>query len=70
MHSEKNTQSQADLDSKQAELEEIIAETQAEEDELLKQSAKMAKGIDERLLKTYTRIRNAAQNGLSCSSNR
>ena len=25
----------------------------------------MAKGIDERLLKTYTRIRNAAQNGLA-----
>jgi len=62
---EKQAQRQADLDSKQAELEEIIAETQAEEDELMKQSAKMAKGIDERLLKTYTRIRGAAKNGLA-----
>jgi len=46
-------------------LDEIIAETQAEEEVLLKQSDKMAKTIDERLLRTYTRIRSAAKNGLA-----
>mgnify|MGYP001160909082 FL=1 len=62
---EKNTLRQADLDSKESELQEIIEETQAEEDELLKQSEKLAKGIDERLLRTYSRIRGAAKNGLA-----
>jgi predicted nucleic acid-binding Zn-ribbon protein len=61
----KNSQRQADLDSKQSELEEIIAETQAEEEVLLKQSEKMAKTIDDRLLRTYSRIRGAAKNGLA-----
>ena len=49
---DKNSQRQADLDSKESELQEIIAETQAEEDELMKQSEKMAKSIDDRLLRT------------------
>jgi len=62
---EKHTLRQADLTSKESELQEIIAETQAEEDELLKQSEKMAKSIDDRLLHTYTRIRSAAKNGLA-----
>ncbi|PCJ81026.1 MAG: hypothetical protein COA49_06910 [Bacteroidetes bacterium] len=61
----KNEQRTADLASKQSELEEIIAETQAEEEVLLKQSEKMAKTIDDRLLRTYTRIRGAAKNGLA-----
>jgi len=61
----KNTQRSADLTAKQSELDEIIAETQAEEEVLLKQSDKMAKTIDERLLRTYTRIRSAAKNGLA-----
>jgi hypothetical protein len=62
---EKNVQRQADLDSKESELQEIIEETQAEEDELQKQSAKLAKGIDDRLLRTYSRIRGASKNGLA-----
>ena len=61
----KNTQRTADLTAKQSELDEIIAETQAEEEVLLKQSDKMAKTIDERLLRTYSRIRSAAKNGLA-----
>ena len=62
---DKNEQRAADLASKQSELEEIIAETQAEEEVLLKQSEKMAKTIDDRLLRTYSRIRSAAKNGLA-----
>ena len=61
----KNVQRSADLTAKQLELDEIIAETQAEEEVLLKQSEKMAKTIDERLLRTYSRIRSAAKNGLA-----
>ena len=61
----KNSQRSADLSAKQSELDEIIAETQAEEEVLLKQSDKMSKTIDARLLRTYTRIRSAAKNGLA-----
>ena len=57
----KNTQRTADLTAKQSELD----ETQAEAGVLLKQSEKMAKAIDERLLRTYSRIRSAAKNGLA-----
>jgi predicted nucleic acid-binding Zn-ribbon protein len=61
----KNSQRQGDLDSKKSELQEIIEETQAEEEALQKQSDKMAKTIDDRLLRTYSRIRGAAKNGLA-----
>ena len=56
---------EADLESKKTELSEIVAETQQEEDVLNTLSAKMAKGIDERLLASYQRIRGAAKNGLA-----
>ncbi len=55
----------ADLESKQKELSEIISETQQEEDVLAGLSEKMAKGIDDRLLASYQRIRGAAKNGLA-----
>jgi predicted nucleic acid-binding Zn-ribbon protein len=55
----------ADLESKQKELSEIISETQQEEDVLAGLSEKMAKGIDDRLLASYKRIRGAAKNGLA-----
>ena len=55
---------EADLESKKTELSEIVAETQQEEDVLNTLSAKMAKGIDERLLASYQPIRGAAKNGL------
>lgn len=61
----KNIQRNEDLSAKQSELAEIIAETQAEEEVLLKQSEKMAKTIEGRLLRTYSRIRSAAKNGLA-----
>lgn len=56
---------EADLESKKTELSEIVAETQQEEDILNILSAKKAKGIDERLLASYQRIRDAAKNGLA-----
>ena len=56
---------EADLESKKTELSEIVAETQQEEDVLNTLSAKMAKGIDERLLASYQRIRGAAKNGVA-----
>ena len=55
----------ADLESKQKELSDIISETQQEEDVLAGLSEKMAKGIDDRLLASYQRIRGAAKNGLA-----
>ena len=54
-----------DLDIKKKELEEIVAETQKEEEILMKKSEAAAKVVDERLLKAYTRIRNASKNGLA-----
>ncbi len=62
---EKLTQRNDDLSAKQAELEEIIAETQAEEDSLTSLSDELSAEIDERLLASYRRIRSAAKNGLA-----
>lgn len=62
---ERLAQREDDLKAKQAELEEIIAETQAEEEALKKLSEEMAKDIEERLLASYQRIRGAAKNGLA-----
>ncbi|MFT6746209.1 MAG: putative nucleic acid-binding Zn-ribbon protein [Glaciecola sp.] len=55
---------QADLKSKQEELENIIAETAKEEEKLLKASAKNEKAIDERMLIAYKRVRGSVRNGL------
>lgn len=55
----------SDLKSKKSELDEIIAETQKEEDELTKTSDAAKKKIDERLLSAYTRLRSNARNGLA-----
>ncbi|XOV67760.1 MAG: zinc ribbon domain-containing protein [Fluviicola sp.] len=54
-----------DLAAKKSELDEIIAETQAQEDKLLKKSAAALKKMDDRLAKAYTRLRNNAKNGLA-----
>ena len=62
---ERYNQRQEDLVAKQAELEAIIAETQAEEELLQKNSDKTSKGIDDRLVHSYRRIRGAAKNGLA-----
>ena len=62
---ERFNQRQADLEAKNAELEAIVAETQAEEELLQKHSEKTAKGIEDRLVNSYRRIRGAAKNGLA-----
>ena len=62
---ERYNQRQADLEAKKAELDAIIAETQAEEELLQKHSDKTAKGIEDRLVNSYRRIRGAAKNGLA-----
>ena len=48
-----------------SELDEIIAETQAQEEKLLKKSASALKKMDERLANAYTRLRDNAKNGLA-----
>lgn len=54
-----------DLTSKQGELEFIISENRAEEQILREEREKAAQLIEERLLKSYNKIRNNARNGLA-----
>lgn len=54
-----------DLKLKKSELDEIIAETEKDEKDLLKQSAKTAETIEDRLLNAYKRIRSNTRNGLA-----
>jgi len=58
----------ADLENKKSELDEIISDTQKEEEALLKKSEKTQKIIEERLLTAYKRIRSNARNGLAVVS--
>ena len=58
----------SDLDNKRAELEEIISDTQKEEEGLYKKSEKIQSVIEERLLAAYKRIRSNARNGLAVVS--
>ena len=54
-----------DLNTKNSELESIIAETQKDEEKLGKESARAEKVIDERLLNAYKRLRDSVRNGLA-----
>jgi predicted nucleic acid-binding Zn-ribbon protein len=54
-----------DLKVKKSELDEIIAETEKEEIELLKESEKASAAIEDRLLNAYKRIRSNTRNGLA-----
>ena len=54
-----------DLATKKAELDEIIAETQKEEEALLSKSEKAKAAVEERLVIAYTRLRGNAKNGLA-----
>lgn len=54
-----------DLNSKKSELDEIVAETQAQEEKLLKKSAAALKALEDRLANAYTRLRSNAKNGLA-----
>lgn len=54
-----------DLDIKKSELQDIIAETEKEEQELMQKSHDNQNLIEERLLTAYKRIRDNARNGLA-----
>lgn len=54
-----------DLDNKKTELNGIIAETEKEEQDLIVNSKKAEKHIEERLLTAYHRIRGSSRNGLA-----
>lgn len=54
-----------ELKAKKSELDEIIAETEKEEEALLKRSRASEKSIEDRLLNAYKRIRMNARNGLA-----
>jgi predicted nucleic acid-binding Zn-ribbon protein len=54
-----------DLENKKSELDEIISDTQKEEEGLYKKSEKVEAIIEERLLTAYKRIRSNARNGLA-----
>ncbi len=55
----------SDLENKKAELDEIISDTQKEEEGLFKKLEKVQDVIEERLLTAYKRIRSNARNGLA-----
>jgi uncharacterized protein len=57
-----------DLDAKKGELNEIVQETQHQEDDLIKKSQDSQKKIDERLLSAYHRLRKNFRNGLAVVS--
>ncbi len=54
-----------DLASKKSELDEIVAETQVQEEKLLKKSTTALKSLEPRLAHAYTRLRENAKNGLA-----
>lgn len=54
-----------DLKVKKSELDEIIEETQKEEEELVIESEKRSKAIEARLINAYKRIRSNSRNGLA-----
>lgn len=59
------TDRKGDLENKKSELDEIISDTQKEEEGLYKKSEKVESIIEERLLSAYKRIRSNARNGLA-----
>ncbi len=54
-----------DLEAKKKELDEIIAETKKEEEQLIKTTEEIEKIIESRLLTAYKKIRKNARNGLA-----
>ena len=57
-----------ELKLKKEELDAIVKETEKEEKVLMKKSEKAQKVIEDRLLGSYTRIRNKVKNGLAVVS--
>ena len=66
--SEKIEERKNHLEHKKSELDSIMAETQKEEDILLKKSNEYAVKVDERLVSAYKRIRKSVKNGLAIVS--
>lgn len=62
---ERKTSKSTELDAKKVELEAIIEKTEKEEIKLGKKSTKARKGIEERLLNAYDKIRVNYRNGLA-----
>ena len=56
---------QKDLDLKKEELSTIVSESESEESKLQSDRDKAAKKVDERLIKSFTKIRANAKNGLA-----
>ena len=54
-----------DLDAKKGELDDIVKDTENEEDSLAKKSVENEKFIEDRLVTAYKRIRENARNGLA-----
>ena len=54
-----------DLATKRKELDEIVGETQKDEDKLIKASEAATKKIDDRLITAYVRLRSNSKNGLA-----
>ena len=65
---EKVDQKTTHLKHKKAELNDIMAETQKEENFLMEKSAEYREGIEDRLLAAYDRIRKSVRNGLAVVS--
>ena len=61
----KSDELKSHLKFKKEELENLVAETQKEEDFLVEKSQEFAKNIDERLLASYQRIRTNSPTGLA-----
>lgn len=59
------TERTADLNSKKSELETITNESEADEQKLLKDREKAAKQVEDRLLKSYEKVRENMRNGLA-----
>jgi len=57
-----------DLNIKQVELEKIIEKTESDEQKLIRKSEKARKKIEDRLLKSYDRVRSNYRNGLAVVS--
>ena len=55
----------ADLEHKKSELNDIIAETEKEEDILMNERHGVEKHVEEKLLKAYDRIRSNVKNGIA-----
>ena len=53
------------LENKKVELDKIIAKTEKDGNKLVKQSESQRKGIEDRLLKAYDRVRKSYRNGLA-----